>query len=96
MKKTKCCTEENPCHSAELSRLNRISGQVEGIKKMIEDNRYCLDIISQISAARAALKAVEINILERHLSHCMSNAIQNNEDKSHKIQEILTLFKRNN
>lgn len=91
-----CCSEQNPDHSEELFRLNRIAGQVDGIKKMIEGNRYCLDIISQISAARAALKAVELNILERHLNVCMAKAMENDGDKTQKIQEIVKLFKRGN
>ncbi|MRN79977.1 metal-sensitive transcriptional regulator, partial [Brucella sp. 10RB9210] len=50
----------HPCHSKHLSKLNRVAGQVEAIKKMINENRYCVDIMTQIKAARSALKAVEL------------------------------------
>ena len=55
-------TQSKPNHSENLPRLNRISGQIDGIKKMIEEERYCLDIVNQIKAVRSALKSVEKNI----------------------------------
>ena len=61
-------TTSNSKHSDNLPKLNRISGQVEGIKKMIEEERYCLDIVYQIKAVRSALKSVEKNILHNHIS----------------------------
>ena len=54
-------TQSKPNHSENLPRLNRISGQIDGIKKMIEEERYCLDIVNQIKAVRSALKSVEKN-----------------------------------
>ena len=59
--------EKHPSHIENIPRLNRIAGQIEGIKKMIEDGRYCPEIISQLRAVRAAVKAVESNILQKHL-----------------------------
>ena len=56
--------EKHPSHIENIPRLNRIAGQIEGIKKMIEDGRYCPEIISQLRAVRAAVKAVESNILK--------------------------------
>ena len=91
-----CCDNKHPDHSNELSRLNRIGGQVDGIKKMIEEGRYCPDIMTQIKAIRSALKSVEANILERHLAGCMTNAIKSGSKKQQdqKIDEIKELFKK--
>lgn len=93
-----CCVtpQAHPSHKAELPRLNRISGQVDGIKKMIEEGRYCPDILTQLRAARAALRTVESAILESHLGHCVSDAVQQGDpaEKAAKITEIVTLFKR--
>lgn len=92
-----CCDnkDKHPSHMSEINRLNRISGQVEGLKKMINDNRYCLEIITQISAVRAALKSVEMNILERHLNSCVADAMNNEKDRNEKVREIIQLFKKN-
>jgi DNA-binding FrmR family transcriptional regulator len=56
-------------------RLRRIEGQVRGIAKMIEDDKYCIDILTQISAANSALQSVALGLLEEHLNHCVSKAI---------------------
>lgn len=85
-----------PDHKPQITRLRRIQGQVEGIQAMIEDGRYCPEIITQIQAARAALKSLEALILEKHLKHCMMEAFQltNSAKKNKKISELLNLFKR--
>ena|ERR1700736_5585259 len=64
-------------------RLRRIEGQVRGIAKMIEDDKYCIDILTQISAANSALQSVALGLLEEHLSHCVSNAIADGGDEAH-------------
>lgn len=74
-------TPAPPAHDAEIKRLNRVSGQIDGIRKMIEDHRHCPDILSQLRAARAALRAVEVEILRRHLGSCVTDAIQNGDAK---------------
>lgn len=86
---------KNPSHHAELIRLNRISGQVEGVKKMIEEERYCVDILMQIKAVRAAIKTVELNVLERHMQMCLNKACLNNnsEEITAKIMELSKLIK---
>ena len=90
-----CCNQgQYPSHSSQISRLNRISGQIEGIKKMIHEQRYCLDILMQITAVRSALKSVEENILERHLNSCVMNAMQSDSEKCKKVAEIVELFKK--
>lgn len=87
---------QHPCHKQNLPHLNRISGQIEGIKRMIEENRYCGDILIQLRAARSALRNVELQILDRHLSMCVTEAFVSNdqEAKMQKINEIRELFKR--
>ena len=81
-------------HKRQITRLNRIAGQLQGIKKMIEDGRYCIDILSQTKAAGAALRQVEISILQNHLSHCLKNAAQADDavDLQTKLDEIMTLI----
>ena len=92
---SKCCNEF-PDHSKDLGRLNRISGQLNGVKKMIEENRYCPEIIAQLKAIQSAAKAVEGNILKRHLEGCVKDAFQSKSKKKaqEKIEELIDLIKR--
>ena len=85
-------TTSKPNHLENLPRLNRISGQIDGIKKMIEEGRYCVDIINQIKAARSALKSVEKNILQKHIQHCVAASFQSSQTEQQKIAELLDLF----
>ena len=87
---------QHPSHKQDLPRLNRISGQIEGIKRMIEENRYCGDILIQLRAARAALRNIELQILDRHLSTCVTDAFQGEslEAKKQNVDEIRELIKR--
>lgn len=86
----------NPNHMENIPRLNRIAGQIEGIKKMIADGRYCPEIISQLRAVRSAVKAVESNILQKHLQHCVAQSFANLEERDKKLDELKTLFDRFN
>lgn len=86
--------KNNPCHRDNMPRLNRISGQIEGIKRMIEEGRYCPEIISQLRAVRSAVKAVESNILQKHLQHCVAQSFSSTKDKDKKIEELKMLFAR--
>ena len=96
MKNKDCCDNKHPDHSKELSRLNRVAGQIEGIRKMIDDRRYCPEILTQLRAIRAAIKSIEANILESHLSDCVTEAVisKDKTKKAKKISEIVELFKR--
>lgn len=89
-------TDSHPCHRCDLPRINRVGGQIEGVKAMIEEGRYCPDILTQIRAIRSALKSLESNILERHLSHCVSDAIKSGteKDRQKKLEEIKEIFRR--
>lgn len=79
-------------HKDQITRMNRIAGQVAGIVRMIEDERYCLDILLQLRAVRAALKKVEGNILQRHMQHCVAEALGANPDAQKKVEELQKLF----
>lgn len=79
-----------------IARLNRIEGQVRGIRKMVEDGRYCIDVLTQINAARAALAKVESEMLKAHLNHCIEGAIASGdaEDQRAKARELIELMER--
>ena len=96
MDHTKFKNELHPSHDEHLPRLNRIAGQVEGIKRMITERRYCPDILTQLHAIRAAVRNLEIQILDSHLSCCVTESFQSKEpDKQkQKIEEIRQLIKR--
>lgn len=91
---TKNCDTKFPCHREDLPRLSRAAGQIDGVKKMIEENRYCPDILMQLRAVRSALKSVEANILERHLNHCVAQAMSDPEEHKKKLEELKELFRR--
>jgi DNA-binding FrmR family transcriptional regulator len=76
-----------------ISRLKRIEGQVRGIQNMIENERYCVDILTQISAINAAMNKVGLHLLEKHTQHCVSDAIRDGDGKE-AIQELMEVFKR--
>ncbi|MEE9369217.1 MAG: metal-sensitive transcriptional regulator [Pontiella sp.] len=83
-------------HPENIARLSRIEGQVKGVKRMIDDGEYCIDIITQIQAARSALQSVSKIILEKHLKHCVTASLeeQNEAGIEEKIEEIMTVIKR--
>jgi DNA-binding FrmR family transcriptional regulator len=71
-----------------LRRLRRIEGQVRGLERMVADDKYCIDILTQISAATKALQAVALGLLEEHLSHCVSQAMAEGGDgAAEKVKE---------
>ena len=79
-----------------LKRLGRVEGQVRGLARMVEEDRYCIDIITQIAAARAALKRVEEEILREHVAHCVEHAIRSGDadEQRKKIAELMEVFER--
>lgn len=78
------------------SRLARIEGQVKGLRKMVENDRYCIDILTQTSAVISALKGVEEVMMEHHLQSCVTHAMQQDDplEKDVKIQEVMDIFSR--
>lgn len=84
-----------PHHDPRLvQRLARIQGQVGGIARMIEDDRYCIDILTQMQAIKSALRKVEEGLLKSHSDHCVAHAIRsgNEKDARRKFAELVELF----
>jgi CsoR family transcriptional regulator, copper-sensing transcriptional repressor len=82
--------------AAVLKRLSRIEGQVGGLFRMVEEDRYCIDVVTQISAVRAALRRAEEEILRDHVGHCVEHAIAsgNKAEQRKKISEIIDVLGR--
>jgi DNA-binding FrmR family transcriptional regulator len=85
---------EHPSHEEELVGLRRIEGQVRGVQKMIEERRYCVDILTQLGSIAGAMRKVEENILARHLRSCVraSLAGTDRDDQNRKIDEIIAVL----
>jgi CsoR family transcriptional regulator, copper-sensing transcriptional repressor len=79
-----------------LKRLSRIEGQVRGLSRMVEEDRYCIDIVTQIAAVRAALRRVEEEILRDHIAHCVEHAIVSGDaaEQRRKIAELMDVLGR--
>jgi len=86
--------EENK--SKLLNRLRRIEGQVRGVARMVEDDRYCIDILTQTQALRAALNRVETELLRNHVDHCVRGAFTSGDaqDQQQKIEELIEVLQR--
>jgi DNA-binding FrmR family transcriptional regulator len=82
--------------TATLKRLGRIEGQVRGLARMVGDERYCIDIVTQIGAVRAALRRVEEEILRDHVAHCINHAISSGDkaDQRRKVAELMDVMGR--
>lgn len=89
-----CTVQTHPSHEKELGRVNRVIGQMEGVKKMIEDKRYCPDILMQLKAVRSAIKSIESNILKTHLEQCVAHSFEDATQRDQKIEEIKYLLDR--
>jgi DNA-binding FrmR family transcriptional regulator len=87
---------ETKAKASALKRLNRIEGQVRGLARMVETDRYCIDIVTQISAVRAALRAVEEEILSDHVANCVEHAISSGTraEQRRKIAELMDVLSR--
>jgi len=79
-----------------LTRLNRIEGQVQGVQRMVEEEKYCVDILTQISAIQGALEQVRKILLGRHIESCVTEAVASGRqgDRQKKIDELLDVFSR--
>ena len=86
--------KKNPSHEGNLVALRRIEGQVRGVQRMIENRKYCIDILNQIYAIRGALGRVEEKILKRHFGHCVTEAVKgaSEKERQQKMDEILKLI----
>ncbi len=83
-------------HASQLLRLRRVEGQVRGLVRMVEQERYCVEILTQIRAARAALKRVEDSVLREHVEHCVSQAIRSGSaaEQHRKVEELVSVLGR--
>lgn len=97
-KKYKSCENEKSTYRADeekkklINRLNRISGQINGIKNMIENDRYCNDILIQVAAVQSALKSMGNQILERHIKTCVIRDIKNGDESI--MDEVMNLINK--
>ncbi len=92
-----CCCNKKTNRSLEekkklTSRLNRIIGQLNGVNKMVQDDRYCQDILMQLSAIKAAINSLSGEILDKHIHSCVKDAINNGDEKV--LDEIVNLFNK--
>jgi DNA-binding FrmR family transcriptional regulator len=85
-----------PHKDALLKRLRRIEGQVRGLERMVEDDRYCIDVLTQIAAVETALEAVASKVLEDHVSHCVAGALASGDEveATAKTEELLAAVNR--
>jgi DNA-binding FrmR family transcriptional regulator len=88
--------EQKTTHLDEIVPLKRIEGQIRGIQKMIEEKRYCIDILTQLSSIVGAVRRVEENILNRHLRGCVRDSFTkgNRENKAEKIDEVIDVLQK--
>lgn len=77
-----------------LARLRRIEGQVRGLQRLVSEDRYCIDILTQVSAVNAGLKKVAVELLEDHIGHCVAESIVGGGDPDEKIAEVTTAIER--
>ena len=86
----------HPSHKSQISRVNRAIGQLEAIKRMIDEGKYCVDIMTQLRAARNAIKTVELGVLETHMNACVADACSNKNEKlkTKRLSEIMELLKK--
>ncbi|MDA9266293.1 metal-sensitive transcriptional regulator [Gammaproteobacteria bacterium] len=85
---------KHPCHKEQLSNLKRIEGQVRGVQGMIEEGKYCVDILNQIKALKNSLITVEAKILKTHLRECIKESLEGDDQFDNKIDEIMKIMKR--
>ncbi|MDB4158989.1 metal-sensitive transcriptional regulator [Gammaproteobacteria bacterium] len=85
---------KHPCHKEQLANLKRIEGQVRGVQGMIEEGKYCVDILNQIKALKNSLITVEAKILKTHLRECIKESLEGDDQFDSKIDEIMKIMKR--
>ena len=98
---SECCnttteSQTHPDHNELIPRLNRIRGQIEGVVNMIGERRYCVEILTQVTAIQSALRAFESKLLERHLVGCLQKAVTNGDSKDAevKVKEMVRFFEK--
>lgn len=84
---------KHPDHSDQIKRINRIIGQLNGVSKMIEANTYCPEILIQTKAIASAIKSLEVNLLDKHINHCVKHSFERGVGVKEKTDELLNIFK---
>ena len=85
---------ENPSHKKQLASLKRIEGQIRGIINMIDNGKYCIDVLNQIKAAKSALVSVESKVLKTHVESCVRNSFKSKKALDTKVDELLKLINK--
>ena len=85
-----------PTHKEEMERLKKIEGQIRGVQRMIEEGRYCVDILNVLSSIQGAIEKVEDQILKRHLEGCVSHAVKGGspKERNEKFNEVMKLISK--
>jgi DNA-binding FrmR family transcriptional regulator len=92
----KAVAVDEPIKDRNLKRLRRIEGQVRGLQKMVEDDRYCADVLTQIASVQEALRSVGRELMRNHLKHCATHAIRHGEGEAEEMyDEIIDLMYKN-
>ena len=86
--------KSHPSHQSQLSALKRVEGQVRGVIKMIDEGKYCIDVLNQIKAAKAALVKIESNVLKKHVESCVKESFKNKKALDSKVEELLKLINK--
>lgn len=86
--------KNHPSHQSQLSALKRVEGQVRGVIKMIDEGKYCVDVLNQIKAAKAALVKIESNVLKKHVESCVKESFKNKKALDSKVEELLKLINK--
>lgn len=86
--------KDHPSHQSQLSALKRVEGQVRGVIKMIDEGKYCIDVLNQIKAAKAALVRIESNVLKKHVESCVKESFKNKKALDTKVEELLKLINK--
>ena len=84
----------HPSHKEQIPSIKRIEGQIRGIRRMIESEEYCIDILNQLKAAKNAISTVEGKILENHLQACVKEALVDEKNFDKKVEELIKTLKR--
>ncbi len=85
---------KHPNHKPQITRLKRAEGQLRGVVRLIDEEKYCIDILNQLKAVQKALASVEANILETHIENCVTQAISSPGEAQQKIAELTKIIKR--
>ncbi len=83
-----------PSHTKEIHRINRIIGQLEGIRRMIEEERYCPEILIQTKAVTSSINSLEMTVLEKHIQCCVKKSLEHGNDVDDKVDELVDIFRK--